>query len=185
MSNSRGLSHLGLYVYAFGSFAAGVFDLIWGNFDPAHQPLQAWGDNIPGATVFAYITGVGMVAGAVALLGRRSARVGGAVLAAIYLLFALFWLPRFYTAPHYLGFRIPVYIGVFSGLGTELIATAAGVLVHSQRGGGRESSPSFSNTRMGCHSFRQFCITRYDAEAPRVTRLSWAGVRRSRACGPV
>ena len=68
MSNNRGLSHLGLYVYAFGSFAAGVFDLIWGILTPRINRL-AWGDNIPGATVFAYITGVWMVAGAVALLG--------------------------------------------------------------------------------------------------------------------
>jgi uncharacterized membrane protein YphA (DoxX/SURF4 family) len=129
MSNSRGLSNLGLYLYAFGSFAAGVCDLIWGNFDTAHQPLQAWGDNIPGATVFAYVIGLGMVAGGLALLWRPSRRVGGAALAAIYFIFALFWLPRFYTAPHYLGIRIPVYIGVFSGVGIELIAFAAGVLV--------------------------------------------------------
>jgi uncharacterized membrane protein len=129
MSNIRRFSQPGLYLYAFGSFAAGVCDLIWGNFDSAHQPLQAWGDNIPGATVFAYITGVGMVAGSVALLFRQSERIGGAVLAAIYFIFALFWLPRFYTAPHYLGIRIPVYIGVFSGVGIELIAFAAGVLV--------------------------------------------------------
>jgi uncharacterized membrane protein YphA (DoxX/SURF4 family) len=129
MSNSRALSNVGLYLYAFGSFAAGVFDLLWRNFDVDHQPLQAWGDNIPGATVFAYITGVWMVAGAVALLWRRSERAGGAALAGIYFIFALFWLPRFYTAPHYLGHRVPVYIGVFSGVGTELIAFAAGVLV--------------------------------------------------------
>ena len=141
MSNNRGLSRLGLYVYAFGSFAAGVFDLIWGNFDAAHQPLQAWGDNIPGAIVFAYITGVWMVAAAVALLWRRSERAGGAALAAIYFIFALFWLPRFYTAPHYLGFRIPVYIGVFSGVGSELIAFAAGVLVWASLQG-RDSSRS-------------------------------------------
>jgi uncharacterized membrane protein YphA (DoxX/SURF4 family) len=128
-SRSRSVSHLGLYVYAFGSFAAGLFDLIWGNFDAAHQPLQAWGDNIPGATVFAYITGMWMIAGSVSLLWRRSERTGGAVLAAIYFIFAVFWLPRFITAPRYLGVRIPVYIGVFSGVGTELIAFAAGVLV--------------------------------------------------------
>jgi uncharacterized membrane protein len=134
MSNSRGLSHLqvshlGLYLYAFGSFTAGVFDLIWGNFDAAHQPLQAWGDNIPGATVFAYITGVWMVAAALALPWPRSRRAGGAALSAIYFIFALFWLPRFYTAPHYLGVRLPTYIGVFGGVGIELIAFAAGVLI--------------------------------------------------------
>ena len=120
MWNRRGLSHLGLYLYAFGSFAAGVFDLVWGNFDTAHQPLQAWGDNIPGATVFAYVTGVWMVAGAVAPLLAAERTVAGVALAAIYFIFALFWLPRFYTAPHYLGFRIPVYIGVFSGVGSQL-----------------------------------------------------------------
>lgn len=129
MSKSRGLFHLGLYLYAFGSFAAGLFDLIWGNFDTAHQPLQAWGDNIPGAAVFAFITGVWMVTGAVALLWQRSERASGAAMAAIYFIFALFWLPRFYTAPHYLGLRLPVFIGVFSGVGSQLIAFAAGVLV--------------------------------------------------------
>jgi uncharacterized membrane protein len=134
MSNSRGLPHhrlsnLGLYMYAFGSFAAGVFDLLWRNFDADHQPLQAWGDNIPGATVFACIIGLAMIAGGLALLWQHSRRVGGAVLAAIYFIFALFWLPRLYTAPHYRGIRIPVYIGVFSGVGIELIAFAAGVLV--------------------------------------------------------
>lgn len=129
MSKHQGLSQLGLCVYAFGSFAAGLFDLIWGSFDPAHQPLQAWGDHIPGAAVFACLIGVCMISGAVALLWRRSAQAGAALLAAIYFIFALFWLPRFYTAPHYLGFRIPVYIGVFSGLGSQLIAFAAGVLL--------------------------------------------------------
>jgi uncharacterized membrane protein YphA (DoxX/SURF4 family) len=134
MSSRRALSHPGLYLYAFGSFAAGVFDLIWRNFDTAHQPLQAWGDNIPGASVYACIIGVGMVTGALALLWRRSQPTGGVLLAAIYFVFALFWLPRFYTAPHYFGIRIPVYIGVFSGVGIELIAVAAGVLVWASPG---------------------------------------------------
>lgn len=134
MSKHQGPSQLGLYVYAFGSFAAGLFDLIWGSFDPAHQPLQAWGDHIPGAAVFACLIGVCMVLGAVALLWRRSAPAGAAMLATIYFIFALFWLPRFYTAPRYVGFRIPVYIGVFSGLGSQLIAFAAGVLLWASQG---------------------------------------------------
>lgn len=130
LSNTRRIiSHAGLYAYAFGSFAAGVFDLVWRNFDAAHQPLQAWGDKIPGAAAFACITGACMVAGAVALLWRKSKRAGGAVLSAIYFMFALFWAPRFYTAPHYVGFRIPVLIGVFGGMGSQLIAFAAGVLL--------------------------------------------------------
>jgi hypothetical protein len=70
-----------------------------------------------------------MIAGGMAILFRRSARAGGAVLAIIYFVFAIFWLPRLYTARHYLGFQIPVFIGVTAGLGIELIACAGGALV--------------------------------------------------------
>ncbi len=122
-------SSVGIYLYALGSFAAGVFDLIWRDLDTAHQPIQAWGDNIPGVTIFACITGVWMIAGSLAVLSPRASRAGGAALAAIYFIFTIFWLPRFYTAPHYLGQRPAVYIGVFAGTATELITFAAGLLI--------------------------------------------------------
>lgn len=137
MPKTQRLFHAGLYVYAFGSFAAGIFDLIWGNFDAAHQPIQAWGDSVPHIGVFAYVTGLWMILGSIALLWRRSERTGGAALAAVYFVFALFWLPRFYSAAHYLGGTIPVYIGVVGGVGTELIAFAAGALIWASDG--RES----------------------------------------------
>jgi uncharacterized membrane protein len=123
------MSKVGIYVYGLATFAAGLFDLIWGNFDASHQPIQAWGDNIPGQTVFAYITAVWMIAGGAAILRRRSAQGGAASLAVMYFIFAIFWLPRFYTAPHYLGFRSPVFIGVLGGFGTPLMMSAAGALV--------------------------------------------------------
>jgi len=47
----------------------------------------------------------------------------------------MFWLPRFYTAPHYKGVHIPVYIGVFGGMGSQLIAFAAGVLLWASAAG--------------------------------------------------
>jgi uncharacterized membrane protein len=121
----------GLYLYAFGTFAAGLFDLIWRGFDSSHQPIQAWGDNIPGVAILGCITGVWMIAGVLALFWRRTAQAGAAALTIIYFVFAVFWLPRFYTAPHYLGVRFSVYTGVFAGLGTELIAFAAGVLLYA------------------------------------------------------
>lgn len=123
--------NLGILVYATGTIAAGIMDFIWGDFDPSHQPIQAFGDHVPGREVLAYITAVWMIAGGVAILWRRSARVGGAALAIIYFVFAIFWLPRFYTAPHYLGFRIPVVIGVSAGVGIELIAFAGGALIYA------------------------------------------------------
>jgi uncharacterized membrane protein len=124
------MAKIGIYVYGFGTLAAGVFDLMWRGFDSAHQPIQAWGDHIPGLAILGCITGIWMVAGVLALLWRRTAQTGAAALAGIYFIFALFWLPRFYTAPHYLGVRIPVYIGVCSGVGIELITFAAALLLY-------------------------------------------------------
>jgi uncharacterized membrane protein YphA (DoxX/SURF4 family) len=129
MSNRRALSNLGTRVYGLASAAAGIMDFIWGDFDSSHQPIQAFGDHIPGREILAYITAVWMIAGGTAILWRRSARAGAAALAVIYFIFAVFWLPRFYTAPHFLGFRIPVYIGVLGGVGTQLIVVVAGALV--------------------------------------------------------
>jgi uncharacterized membrane protein YphA (DoxX/SURF4 family) len=125
------MTRAGVYLYAFASAAAGVMDFIWGDFDSSHQPIQAFGDHIPGLTILAYVTAVWMIAGGVAILWRRSARAGAAALAGIYFAFAVFWLPRFYTAPQVLGFRVSVEIGVFAGFGTQLIAVAAGALVYA------------------------------------------------------
>jgi uncharacterized membrane protein YphA (DoxX/SURF4 family) len=121
----------GVYVYGLASAAAGIMDLIWGDFDADHQPIQAFGDHIPGREIFAYITAMVMIAGGVAILWRRSARAGGAALAIIYSVFTVFWVPRLYWAPHILGFQIPVYIGVLAGVGSQLIVVAAGALVYA------------------------------------------------------
>ena len=122
---------VGVIVYGLASAACGIMDLVWGDFDASHQPIQAFGDHIPGVEILAYITAIWMMAGGAAILWSRSARAGGAALAIIYFVFAIFWLPRLYTAPHYLGFRIPVLIGVSAGVGIELIAFAAGALVYA------------------------------------------------------
>jgi uncharacterized membrane protein YphA (DoxX/SURF4 family) len=119
----------GIILYGLASAACGVMDFIWGDFDSAHQPIQAFGDHIPGVAILAYITAVWMILAGVGILWRRSARASAAALAIIYLVFAIFWLPRLYTAPRYLGFRIPVVIGVSAGVGIELIAFAGGALV--------------------------------------------------------
>jgi hypothetical protein len=120
---------LGVYVFGTASVAAGILDLIWGEFDPAHQPLQAWGDHIPGVTIFAYIVAVCLIAGGAAILWRQTARFGAAALTSVYGIFVLFPLPRFYTAPHYLGYHIAVYIGVLGSVCQQIILfVAAGVL---------------------------------------------------------
>ena len=126
---------VGVCVYAAGSIAAGILDLIWGDFEAAHQPIQALGDHIPGRAVLAVIAATCLIGGGTAILWRRTARRGAVALAGIYLVFALFWLPRFYTAIHLMGFTAAVVIGLFAGLGQQLILVAAAGIVHSSLAG--------------------------------------------------
>ena len=121
----------GVYIFAAGSIAAGILDLIWGDFEAAHQPIQALGDHIPGREILAYIAAIWLIAGGAAILWRRTARAGAWALAAIYLIFAAFWLPRFYTAPHLFGFRIPLLIGLLAGVAQQLILVAAAGIVYA------------------------------------------------------
>jgi uncharacterized membrane protein len=120
---------IGVTVFGAASIAAGILDLIWGEFDPAHQPLQAWGDHIPGVTFFAYIAAVVLIAGGAAILWRSSERFGAAALTILYGIFVLFPLPRFYTAPHYLGYRTAVYIGVLGSVCEQIILFIAAAVV--------------------------------------------------------
>ncbi|HEX4773848.1 MAG TPA: hypothetical protein VH351_23645, partial [Bryobacteraceae bacterium] len=121
----------GVYVYAAGSIVAGILDLIWGDFENAHQPIQAFGDHIPGREILAYIAAIWLAAGGAAMLWRRTARAGAGALAVIYFIFAVFWLPRFYTAPHFFGFQIPVLIGLLVGVAQQLILVAAAAIVYA------------------------------------------------------
>jgi uncharacterized membrane protein len=118
-------------VFGLASAAAGGFDLIWGNFEPAHQPIQALGDRIPGRMLLAYLAGLSLISAGVGLQFRRTAHAAALTLALVYLAFALFWLPRFYTAPHALGFRLPVIIGLVGGIAMQLILVAAAVILYA------------------------------------------------------
>lgn len=123
---------LGIYVYGLAAIAAGVVDLVWGRLDPAHQPLQAWGDNVPGRDVITYALAISLIAGGTAVLVPRSRRAGAYVLAAAYVVTAIFWLPRFYTAPLYLGHSAPVYLGILGGVCQELFVAAGAAAVFMQ-----------------------------------------------------
>jgi len=123
---------IGVLILGLASIAAGVLDLVWGEFESAHQPVQAFGDHIPGVTFFAYVTAIWLIVGGAAILFERAARIGAVMLAIIYTVFAIFWLPRFYTAPHYLGYRLAVYLGVLGGPGGQLIVTIAALIVYAK-----------------------------------------------------
>jgi uncharacterized membrane protein len=132
----------GVYVYAAGSIAAGILDLIWGDFEAAHQPIQALGDHIPGREVLAYIAGIWLVAGGAGILWRLTERAGAWALAAIYFIFAAFSFPRFYTAPHALGFSVPLLIGLLAGVAQQFILVAAAGIVHASDPTGHSAAAS-------------------------------------------
>jgi uncharacterized membrane protein len=119
----------GVYLFALATITAGVLDLIWGEFEAAHQPIGALGDNIPGQKIFAYITAVWMILAGAAILWRRTRRAGALAAALIYLVFGLFWLPRFYTAPHVLGFRLTLMVGLLAGVFTQLMVVAGALVL--------------------------------------------------------
>jgi hypothetical protein len=120
---------IGLTVFGMASVASGILDLLWGEFEPAHQPLQAWGDHIPGVAIFAYLAAIWLIVGGAAILWRRSLRFGAAALTILYGIFVLFPLPRLFTAPHFLGYRTAVYIGVVANVCEQVVLFVAAVVV--------------------------------------------------------
>lgn len=119
---------IGIYLFGFASVASGVLDLVWGEFEPDHQPLHAWGDHIPGITIFAYIAAIWLMAAGTALVWRNSARLGAAGLTILYGIFVLFPLPRFVTAPQYLGYRLSVYVGVTANVCEQVVLFTAAAI---------------------------------------------------------
>ena len=120
---------IGVYVYGIAAVAYGMTDLVWGEFDPSDQPLQAWGDHIPGAKISAYIAAIWLVVAGAALLWRRSRRSAAASLTILYGIFVLFPLPRFYWGPHVHGHRAYVYFGVLGDVCQEIILFVAAVIL--------------------------------------------------------
>ena len=44
----------GTYVYVFAAVATGVLNILWGDFERGHEPIQAFGDIISGTNLSAY-----------------------------------------------------------------------------------------------------------------------------------
>jgi uncharacterized membrane protein len=121
---------LGIYVLGIAAIAAGAIDIVWGGFERAHQPIQAFG-TVPGAEIFAYAVAALLIAGGAAICVPRTARFGAPAVGLAYAIFTVFWLPRLYTAPQVLGLHASVIIGVFGGVFQELIVVAAAALVYA------------------------------------------------------
>jgi uncharacterized membrane protein len=121
---------LGVWFYGLGTVLTGILDIAWGAFDASHQPIQSLGKNFPGQHILAYVAGVWLVAAGLAILWRRSARIGAAASAIAYLMFAAFWLPRYSVGIHTYGWRLAVLVGVSFGLAQQLMLVSPAVFVY-------------------------------------------------------
>jgi uncharacterized membrane protein YphA (DoxX/SURF4 family) len=115
------------WLFGIASVWAGILDLVYGEFEPAHQPIQAWSDQVPGVALLARLAAMWLIAGGLALLVRPAARLGSAALVILYAIFCLFPIPRLITAPHFLGHHPGVYIGVIVTIGQQIIVFVGAV----------------------------------------------------------
>jgi uncharacterized membrane protein len=121
---------VGVWFYGLGTALTGILDIAWGDFDASHQPIQSLGKNFPGQHLLAYVAGAWLVAAGLAIVWRRSARMGAAASAIAYLIFMALWLPRYHAGIHAYGWRIAVLLGVSFGLAQQLMLVAPAAIVY-------------------------------------------------------
>lgn len=121
----------GIYLMCLATIAAGMLDLIWRDFDPAHQPFGGFGYAIPGRVIFACIAGIWLVLAGVITLWPRTSRLGTFAMAAIYIVFALLSVPHFHTMLHRYGFHLTLFLGLVNQIFLQLIVVAGCIVLHT------------------------------------------------------
>jgi uncharacterized membrane protein YphA (DoxX/SURF4 family) len=121
---------VGIWFYGLATAFTGILNIVWGDFEATHQPIKSLGQNVASLHILAYIAGIWLVAAGVAILWQRTARIGAAGSAMIYAIFALLWLPRFYTVPQALGFRVDILIFILGGLAQQLLLAAPAAFIY-------------------------------------------------------
>jgi uncharacterized membrane protein len=130
-SDRLAVMSIGVYLLGLATVAAGILDLIWGDFDAGHQPIAALGVHIPGRAMFAYIAGIWMILAGAAILWRQTVRAGALATAAIYSIFGMFSLPLFYAMPQRYGFHLTLILGLFGQLLMQFIVVAGCVVLYA------------------------------------------------------
>jgi len=89
---------LGRHVFGLAAVAFGVISLIWRDFGAPWQQIQAFG-NIRHREILVYVAAAVELVGGLAMQWRRTARAGALALGAIFLAWALLWVPRIVAEP--------------------------------------------------------------------------------------
>src|SRR5580658_3782702 len=89
--------YLGRYVYGWAAIGFGILALVWREFN-SWQQIQPLG-NVPHREILLYIAAAIQIFGGLAIQWPRTARAGAIALGAIYLIFALLWVPLIIKQP--------------------------------------------------------------------------------------
>ena len=122
---------IGVWLYGWATIVTGILNIIWGDFEASHQPIDTLVKHVPGQQVLAYLAGLWLIAAGLAILWRRTERIGAAASALIYLIFALLWLPRFYTVTHTFGLKVGVLVFVLGGVAAQVMFIAPAAFVYA------------------------------------------------------
>jgi uncharacterized membrane protein len=125
---------VGVWLYGVATALTGILDIIWRDFDASHQPVKALGLNVSGQHILAGVAGVLLVAAGLAVLSRRTVKIGAATSAVVYFIFAMFWLFRCYAAIHALGWRMDVLAGTSFGVAQQIWLIAPTAIIYISAG---------------------------------------------------
>jgi uncharacterized membrane protein YphA (DoxX/SURF4 family) len=100
MLNRNALSNLGIHVYGIAAIALGLVGLFWRDFASVWQPVP---DTIHHRALLACIAALLFLLAGIAVQWSRTARYGFPVLAVLYSMAALLWLPRVIGFPRMIG----------------------------------------------------------------------------------
>jgi uncharacterized membrane protein YphA (DoxX/SURF4 family) len=96
MENRRGWPGVGIYIFALGAIVLGLSGLVWGDFATEWQRVTP---GVPYREALAYLTAVYELCAGLLILWPRTARIGGALLGMLFLIFTLLWVPKIAAAP--------------------------------------------------------------------------------------
>ena len=128
-AHDRRIWSIGVYLLGLATAFAGVLDLIWRDFEPAHQPIGDLGFTVPGHRVLACLVGVWMILAGAAILRRKTMRLGARGMAIVYSIFGMFSLPLFYSMPHKYGLHLTLILGIIGRLLLQFIVVAGCAIV--------------------------------------------------------
>jgi uncharacterized membrane protein YphA (DoxX/SURF4 family) len=145
-------SYFGLYVYGLAAVGFGVVALVWGDFNDWQQIRASGG--IPHREILLYLAAAVEIFGGIAIQFRRTERVGAIALGAIYVIFALMWVPIIVHDPRV----FDRYANFF-----EQFSLVAGAMIVGRSFSPRASGRAALLARIGYFSFG-ICVISFTLE---------------------